>query len=208
MTCQDVRARFAAYADSSLAEPEAQALEAHVERCPACAAMLEDRAPPLAGTPALPRSVVPDADLWPGIRARIGPRPGALRSRVSLPRWALAAAAVLLLALGSTVTVLLSGRGAGSVPVRAVASPSSVEAEYASASAELLDALDKARPHLSPTTIATIERSLRIIDTALEESRQALAKDPGNEALSQLVVAAWRQKLDLLRRATALGSSS
>ena len=30
----------------------------------------------------------------------------------------------------------------------------------------------------------------------------ALANDPGNEALRMLLVAAWRQKVDLLRRAT------
>lgn len=205
MNCGDVRSRFAAYAAGSLAEPEEQAFEAHLERCDACTAMLEAEAPPLSGAPALPRSVTPEADLWPGIRARIGPRPGALRSRVSLPRWVLAAAALLLLALGSSLTVLLSRPG--SAPVSAVQTAGNLEAQYAAASAELLTALDKARSHLSPATIATIERSLRIIDAAIEESRLALAKDPGNEALSQLVVAAWRQKVDLLRRATTLGSS-
>jgi hypothetical protein len=56
--------------------------------------------------------------------------------------------------------------------------------------------------------MATIERNLRIIDIALEETRQALAKDPGNPALGQMVVAAWRQKVDLLRRATTLGAES
>jgi hypothetical protein len=85
---------------------------------------------------------------------------------------------------------------------------SALEAQYAAVSEDLTGALEKARSRLEPATMATIERNLRIIDIALEETRQALAKDPGNPALGQMVVAAWRQKVDLLRRATTLGAES
>jgi len=83
-----------------------------------------------------------------------------------------------------------------------------LEAQYSAVSQDLSGALEQARSRLSPETMATIERNLRIIDAALDETRQALARDPGNEALGQMVVAAWRQKVDLLRRATAIGTES
>ena len=85
---------------------------------------------------------------------------------------------------------------------------SALEAQYSVVSEDLLGALEQARSRLSPETMATIERNLRIIDAALDETRQALAQDPGNAALGQMVVAAWRQKVDLLRRAAALGTES
>jgi hypothetical protein len=85
---------------------------------------------------------------------------------------------------------------------------SALEAQYAAVSEDLTGALEKVRSRLQPETMATIERNLRIIDTALDETRLALAKDPGNPALGQMVVAAWRQKVDLLRRATTLGAES
>ena len=83
----------------------------------------------------------------------------------------------------------------------------SLEAEYAAATQDLAGALERARSRLAPETLASIEKSLDLIDAALEESRQALARDPGNEGLRLLVVAAWRQKVDLLRRATRGGTA-
>ena len=103
-----------------------------------------------------------------------------------------------------TAVLLTSGEPRGVAP----GNISALEAEYSAVSEDLTGALEQARSRLSPETMATIERNLRIIDAALEETRQALAKAPGNSALGQMVVAAWRQKVDLLRRATALGTES
>ena len=83
-----------------------------------------------------------------------------------------------------------------------------MEAQYASATAELSAELAKAKNRLDPATYAVIERNLRVIDSALVESRRALASDPRNQVLEQLVVATWRQKMDFLRRATAMVPAS
>ena len=206
MTCQDVRARMDGYARGTLDARETEAFEAHLERCDACASLVLGAETAPAGTEALPRSIEPAADLWPALRDRIAGR-ARRRGRVTLPRWTLAAAALLLITLSSGVTAMWltrAGRERG-VPTRDV---SAVEAQYAAASEDLARALDGARKTLPRETIATIEKNLGIIDRALEESRQALARDPGNPALGELVVAVWRQKVDLLRRATALGSKS
>ena len=205
MTCRDFEARADAYAEGRLSPRETAAFEAHLDRCAACAARLERAAGTPPGLAALPRSIEPAVDLWPAIRGRLaslGERPG----RIAVPRWGLAAAALLLIALSSGVTAVLlrpAPRVAG-----ATLDISALEAQYAAVSEDLSGALEKARSRLEPATLATIERNLRIIDAALDETRQALAKDPGNPALGQMVVAAWRQKVDLLRRATALGTES
>ncbi|HSE51981.1 MAG TPA: zf-HC2 domain-containing protein [Gemmatimonadales bacterium] len=205
MTCRDFEARADAYAEGRLSPRETAAFEAHLDRCAACAATLERAAGTPPGLAALRRSIEPAVDLWPAIHGRLaslGERPG----RIALPRWGLAAAALLLIALSSGVTAVLLR------PAPRVASAtldiSALEAQYAAVSEDLSGALEKARSRLEPATLATIERNLRIIDAALDETRQALAKDPGNPALGQMVVAAWRQKVDLLRRATALGAES
>ena len=205
MTCRDFEARADAYAEGRLSAPEAAAFEAHLDRCAACAAALERAAGPPPGLAGLARSIEPAEDLWPAIHGRLaalGERPG----RIAVPRWGLAAAALLLIALSSGVTaVLLRPAPQAASATRDV---SALEAQYAAVSEDLTGALEKARSRLDPATLATIERNLRIIDTALNETRQALANDPGNPALGQMVVAAWRQKVDLLRRATALGTES
>ncbi len=207
MNCNELRDRFDGYVEGTLSDAESAALESHLDGCTACYEALagQDRAPGATGT--LPRAVAPPADLWPGIERELAARKR-FRGRVALPGWLLAAAAALLVAVSSGGTLLLTRQGRSVRPsVQVSSNLTALESQYSTASAELTDVLEKARPGLSPETVATVERSLRIIDGALAESREALARDPGNAALTRLVVAAWRQKVDLLRRATALGKA-
>ena len=215
MTCQEFRARLDAYGRGTLPAAESAALEAHLEACSACVAFVEAAEPRLGPAAELPRSMPPAGDLWPSIHARLTPRQtagqGRGRGRIAVPGWWLAAAAVLLVAFGSGVTALLLRRAPGGSVVAAARPPdrlTAFETQYSNASADLSAALERARARLAPETVATIQRNLATIDSALAESRRALARDPANAALEQLVVAAWRQKLDFLRRATALSTES
>ena len=202
MTCAELRLRFEDYVRGRLPEADAEALEAHLESCPACEAQLSSEASPVDVVGSLPRAVSPREDLWPGIGARLAPREPAHRRRVAVSRWMLAAAAVLLVAVSSGATALLLNRESSRLSALPSSRLTALEAEYVAATQDLSAALERARPRLAPATLASIEKSLGLIDAALEESRLALARDPGNEGLRMLVVAAWRQKVDLLRRAT------
>lgn len=207
MRCQELRALLDAYVRGHVAPAEAAALEDHLTSCPACTALLEQLESLPDGVSALSRSVEPEADLWPGIRSRLAPRRGMGTARVTLPGWLLAAAAVLLIAVSSGVTAMLMRplRPSAPLPVAAI---SPLEAQYASAASELSAELGRAHTRLAPATLAIIERNLAVIDSALAESRRALAGDPGNTALTRLVIAVWQQKMDFLRRATALSGES
>ena len=205
MTCSELQTRLSAYARGGMSAAEEAAFEAHLNACDDCATIVALAEPQPHRTGTLPKTVTPANDLWPAIESRIDPRRGA--GRIAVPKWMLAAAAVLLTVASSAVTALLLQSPGGST-----AQPSTrlagFEAEYSAASEDLSAALKAARGRLTPETIATIERNLGVIDNALAESRSALARDPGNPALEQLVVAVWQQKVDLLRRATALSGKS
>lgn len=203
MTCQGIRDMAEAYARGTLGAGEAAAFEAHLAECPSCEAALLALAGPPDGLAQLPRSLEPAADLWPAIHDAIARRHD---RRIRVPGWALAAAAVTLMVLSSGVTALVL-RSRPAAPVVA-SDVSALEAQYAEASEDLAGALEAARGRLGPETMATIERNLRVIDTALDETRRALANDPGNAILAAMVVATWKQKVDLLRRATTLGAES
>jgi putative zinc finger protein len=205
MTCQELRTRADAYARGELDAKESAAFEAHLATCSACESALLATAGAPPGLAGLPRSIQPATDLWPAIRARVAQPRGASR-RIAAPRWALAAAAVVLVAVSSGLTAMLLT--SGGQPALVTHDIRALEAQYSAVSQDLSGALEQARSRLSPETMATIERNLRIIDAALDETRQALARDPANPALGQMVVAAWRQKVDLLRRATALGTET
>jgi hypothetical protein len=75
------------------------------------------------------------------------------------------------------------------------------EAAFQRAAEELTQTLEQRRNELSPTALAVVEQNLRIIDEAIRETQEALAVDPRNERVAELLWASWEKKIDLLKRA-------
>ena len=124
----------------------------------------------------------------------------------------LAAAAAILLFVGSPVNPGRSDKVMASrEPVAGAATPVhvvAVDRSYQSSIAELRGTLEQQRGDLSPATIRVLERSLAVIDTAIAEARQALAADPANPALADILSAQYEHKVGLLQRATKLSPST
>jgi hypothetical protein len=153
---------------------------------------------------ALPRSVEPPRDLWPGIRRGIERR-RVVRGRFARRAGVLAAAAAVL--AGAVLAGgLLRPRGA---PERAAAPPAGERAplllpadvEHAAAAREVLDRLDA---DLDPETVAVIRRNLDIIDEAVAEIRRALDEEPHNARLNHLLAAEERRRSAVIRQAADL----
>jgi hypothetical protein len=64
--------------------------------------------------------------------------------------------------------------------------------------------IDERRGQLDTATVGVIERNLSIIDTAIRESRAALARDPASAFLNEQLNNALEQKVELLRAAALL----
>jgi hypothetical protein len=172
-------------------------------------------------TAALPRDIAPPPDLWPAIRSELVPR-AARRVRWTAG-WRLAAAGLVVAAsssiltlfamramgdAGDTVVVATADRAPAHPRTRAPAQlPAHLvvaERGYARSVDALWRTLDERRDSLAPSTVATVERSLRIADSAIAEARSALERDPANRVLAELFVSNYERKIDLLRRATEL----
>ena len=82
-----------------------------------------------------------------------------------------------------------------------------VENDYISTANRLSALLDSDETQLSPETIAKLRESLRVIDAAILEARRALAADPANRQLIEMLSTSYSQKVDLLRRTTEMGRS-
>ena len=215
-------------AAGTLTGADREAAERHLAVCDECRARVTSLRDLLARTHALPLSIEPPAELWADVRSAIGrydrfaARATARGSRAWWRRssvWLLAAAALVLVASSSAITALLLRRQAvaaavGEHPVSPNARPAAlpanlaiVEAGYDNTARELEAALDAQRSRLAPRTIATVERSLAVIDAAIAEAKRALIDDPSNRALVDIFAANYEHKLELLRRATELTSS-
>jgi anti-sigma factor RsiW len=216
MTCQELDERLDDWLDGALAPRAASEVEAHLLSCPFCRERERRLRQVLAHAAALPRSLTPPRDLWPGIARRVG-------RRWSWAVWspiALAAAAAVVVGL---VAVLWNGSapsqvrtvqipasspetrlvaGAVSDPVLAAA-----ERDYDAATNALLEALLQRGSRLQPETLAAVQTNLEVIDRALAEVRQALVRDPSNPELSRMLVATHRKKVDVLRRVMKLSTA-
>ncbi len=193
-------------ADGMLAPAERSRVRAHLEHCGTCREESSRVQSLMAALRTLPRELDPGADLRPGILAEIQRRSVARGRRAALQtlRWPLSAAAAILIILTSTLTVMLVQSPEVSTRTEVSANFVLLEGEYLRAADEFARALDAERERLSPETLDLMEASLRSVERALAESRAALDEDPVSLALKELVLAAHRHRLDVLRRATIM----
>jgi anti-sigma factor RsiW len=193
--------------------------EEHLAACDTCFSRLQGMRVLVAHASSLPRTIPAPAGEWLRVRARLG----AHGSHVAPmhPWWtrrsALLAAGLALVIASSAVTALFVGGGRDiavqpePLPARTAAVMprlAALEHEYATVTRDLERELAMRKHTLAPETIAAVERSLRTIDAAIAEAREALARDPGSETVARLLVAGHDQKVELLRHATRLATQS
>ncbi len=221
MTHEVIRHLLDDYVTGELTEDARGPVADHIAACGICAAEVESLNRILARAEDLPKSIDPPAEAWSNIRAAIKRDREAVAAHdtSSAPAfwrrtYALAAAAILVAALSSAGTALyMSSRSADGGSARSIASNSGSggtlatlaaftieENNYLRNVAVLQDLLDQQEGSLAPETVAQLKASLRTIDEAILEARNALARDPANRMLIEMLSGTYRQKVDLLRR--------
>lgn len=179
----------------------------------------------LARTAQLRREIEPPAEAWDAIRHEIeSPH------KVQLAYWQrpafLLAASLLLVASSSLVTALAIGtRGTSTVASRAettstgslashddgapesLAEFTAMENNYISSANRLSAMIEGGQVELTPQTVAKLRESVRVIDAAILEARRALAEDPANRQLMEMLSTSYSQKVDLLERTAEMGRS-
>jgi hypothetical protein len=215
MKCHEWSDRFDDFLDGRLDAAEAEDVQAHIADCPSCADELASVRELRDLAAALPHSLEPSRDLWPGIEAQIS-EAKVVRGRFG--RRALLAAAAAVVVVSSVVTAYFIGRSQA-VVVRAE-SPAVVEIgpsevllasfeglgvnNYLDTRTELLDALQARKHELSDETMDVVMENLLLIDQAMDRIAEALGKDPENEFLMKQLAGAYRRQIDLLQRAVRM----
>ena len=220
-------ARLNDFLEGLLSREDEAEVQEHLAACHECKATMQSLHGLTEALAELPLEAEPDRDFWPDIATRIESLPqGASdvevvpieaylppeRRRRSFSLWQVAAASVAMAIIsGASVWYILGGGGLESGPtvadlptsVRTVAFDAAVS-DYEAAVTDLEALLDVGSEVLEPGTVLVLEENLRIIDTAIDESRRALADDPASELLGRILTSNMRWKLALLRQATAL----
>jgi len=228
MTHEIIRHLLEDYADDALAEEASAPVRDHIADCEICRADVVVLRELSRRARALPASIEPPSVIWEGIRdaletESVEPMPHPRRF-IRLP--VLAAAGLVIAVVSSLVTVAAIGRSpfgaasdSGSLPTRsrtagagagssALAEFTIQENDYLKTASSLADVLERQQKSLSPETVTQLKKSLRVIDDAILEARNALARDPANRIIVEMLKASYAQKIDLLRRTTEMSASS
>lgn len=183
----------------------------HLQSCAECHVTFDRVQRLLHSAHALPREIAPPPHVWGALQGRVRGTPVRAGRRSWNVGW-LAAAAVVFFVGAALLLPASMGRNRGKgaqPPVAAQSSPVvlAVAQNYEPTLADLRRTLEQQRSSLSPQTLRVIERAVATCDSAIAEARAALAADPANQALLQILSAQFQLKVDLLQRATQLTSS-
>jgi hypothetical protein len=218
-------------ADGTLPAELAHAAAEHVTYCDDCAGDVA-RLRTLMTRLHTPASITNPGEvdeLWPAIRSAIesskvvsldAPSAAPADQAAQFPRrktpWvtiALVAAGLVFLAAvpqlrflkaraTSAMSAIVSVPMDSATPFINVADSSSAYEQEANA---LLNELQMRRAMMRPQASATLDHDLRSVDQAIAEVKDALVRDPNNPALRRLLASSYRQKVELLKRATNAG---
>ena len=227
MTHEVIRHLLDDYVTGELTEDARAPVAEHIASCEICTAEVESLRDILARASALPKAIEPPDAAWANIRGTIERDTQALnssrsRSPETWRRLQMAAAVLLVAVLSSTATFLYVTRDGNerasprSATVRTPPSetPANLAAftieenNYMRTASILRELLDSQQGALAPETVAQLNASLRTIDEAILEARNALARDPANKMLVEMLSSSYRQKVDLLRRTTEMTRGS
>jgi hypothetical protein len=205
-------------ADGSLgAQPMREAYR-HLAECESCAADVARLRTVMTRAREAAQPSPSLDDLWPSIRARIeqsklvqlDQSAAPLAARARRPWLAIASTALAAALLIAAFTEMQRRRpqetvAANQLPDVAFASAADSTRLYENESRRLLNELEMQRAMMGPSASASLDGDLAIIDRSIAEQTDALTRDPHNVALQRLLAAAYRQKVELLKRANNAG---
>ncbi|MBK7902604.1 MAG: hypothetical protein IPJ97_06280 [Proteobacteria bacterium] len=176
----------------------------------------------------LPLEVAPGRDLWPDIAARIEERAKPVAPATRGAAWLRQAAAAVVLVAGSSLltaslldrSVLVQQSAMPAAPANsvaasdvAVAMPAAfgpagqLDPEYVAARSQLTQLLDQRIAALPTSARAKLEFNLGEMRRAADEINAALAEQPGDPLLEELLLKTYQDELAMLSNISQLTNS-
>jgi hypothetical protein len=224
MSCTESQPALSELVDGTLPREARARVEAHLETCADCRALLADLKRVKAAARALPKMTAPES-VWQNVRA--GLDADAIEARRApvlhfAPRRrtvlvGLTAAAALVLAVSAGVYFKSKPAPDAPTPVQTAAHENaadavqSVEAELELADLHYQKAIDglevvarEGQGALDPQVATVLRKGIGVADQAIVESRAALRTAPTDEAAQASLFEALQRKVGLLRDTIAL----
>ena len=221
MRCSYAKKLISEYIDGDLDPGREARLDDHLSQCPDCRKVLKDLRTIVSDAQELEELSPPDKT-WQKIESRMeAKRPlvtfpaSPVRKWYALPsfRFALAAAAMVLLIVGALTIGPFSPNRAQIIPEIenqdfALAKLEEAEIHYQMAIKALGEAAAARQSQLDPQVAEILRTNLEIIDTSISSCREAVLSDPADLDSRNYLLAAYREKAELLQQVVNLNGNT
>jgi predicted anti-sigma-YlaC factor YlaD len=219
MRCTTAKKWISEYIDGDLDSEQTATLEEHISGCSGCKELLAEMQKLVKSAQDLPDP--PQRDVpWTKIQARLEEERGiatpgyAKPQHTMFPKWGYAlTAAVILLVVGAISLgprFLFQEEGISELEKQQYTLSKLNEAEehYQAAIRALSEAVATQNENLDPELAEVFQANLEIINTSISACKQAVLSDPEDMESRRYLLAAYKQKADLLNKLMNLKEST
>jgi len=218
MKCTTAKKWISEYIDGDLDTQKSVELEGHVSSCAGCKELLADMQKLVQSAHELPDP--PERDVpWGKIHARLEERqqvsaPGYAEPQAFRPKWGLALMTAMILLVAGAITLgprfLYQEKGISELEKQQFTLAKLAEAEehYQAAIKALSEAVAVQNENLDPKMAEVFQANLEIINTSITACKQAVLSDPDNMESRQYLLAAYKQKANLLNKLMSINEIS
>jgi hypothetical protein len=208
MRCKKAKKLISDYVDGELNSTERSSLEGHLESCEECRKILEDYKS-IAGAAQKLDAGSPSPYLWTRIKQRIEASvpsyEGIKRSRWGWSpqlKYAVGLLSVLLIVGAAVIGFYHLGNQKGLNPFEpqdeVIANLKKAEKHYKLAIASMMKAVEAQGNGMDPKVAEVFEANLNLIDSSISACREAVLNDPRDIDSRNILLAAYKEKADLL----------
>jgi hypothetical protein len=213
MNCTDLRDRLSLLVDGDLPQSERSSIEDHLAACEGCRGLRQDLERVRRAAASLGPIDPPD-HVWLQVagQMRLEQPPSRLRlplRRTARPsatgQWLGIAAALLVATVASYYFVgntpaPVPGNAPTTASVETIAEELDLAMQHYEKAISELEVLARSdSDSLDPAVAETLAQNVSTINTAIEESREALKQNPGNEPARESLFEAFRRKVGVLQ---------
>lgn len=215
MRCSEARKLISDYVDNNLKTSQRASLEQHLHSCPGCQQLLKDFQGIVKSAKEL-EEFSPSDQLWKKIKAKLRTE----QQEVIIPqfrkrewyhllfippklKYALSAVLVLVVVISAVTFGLWYWKGrevlrGNNLQRYTLAKLEKAERHYKLAIKALAEAVSAQEESIDPQAAEVFRTNLRIIDASIKACKQAILSEPDNIGARNYLLAAYREKLDLL----------
>ncbi len=217
MRCSAALQKISDYVDNELNSTEKQLVEKHLESCPECQKLHEDFKKIKTGAQGL-MEFAPSGQTWFKIATGIKEkqkealRPSPIRQRrfvfsPSSMGWVVSAALLLIIVVGALTIVPKLSTPVANSEQYVISKLEEAELYYQKAIDALWEAVSVREENIDPQLYVVFQENLDIIDDSITACKEAILSRPNNLDSRNFLLAAYREKRDLLENMMTISSS-